>query len=193
MKKKYTADQDRAIAHRDGNLLILACAGSGKTEVISRRIALLAKEGTPKSSIIAFTFTERAAGELKLRIREHLEEVLPDDPALGDMYVGTIHSFCLQLLKEIDPAFRKFEVMDEARQAALIMTNFHHFPDSISPGLGLNHLRQNTRSGGYWDTISVFLNTLNVVHQKQIGIQRIKDTHLKTAIERYQKIAHGYP
>lgn len=137
MKKKYTADQERAIAHRDGNLLILACAGSGKTEVISRRIALLAKEGTPKSSIIAFTFTERAAGELKLRIREHLEEVLPDDPALGDMYVGTIHSFCLQLLKEIDPSYRKFEVMDEARQAALIMTNFHHFPDSNKPGLGL--------------------------------------------------------
>jgi DNA helicase-2/ATP-dependent DNA helicase PcrA len=193
MKKKYTADQERAIAHRDGNLLILACAGSGKTEVISRRIALLAKEGTPKSSIIAFTFTERAAGELKLRIREHLEEVLPDDPALGDMYVGTIHSFCLQLLKEIDPSYRKFEVMDEARQAALIMTNFHHFPDSKKPGLGLNQLRHRTRSGGYWDTVSVFLNTLNVRHQKQIDVDAIDDPHLKLAIERYQSIAHDYP
>jgi DNA helicase-2/ATP-dependent DNA helicase PcrA len=193
MKKKYTADQERAIAHRGGNLLILACAGSGKTEVISRRIALLAKEGTPKSSIIAFTFTERAAGELKLRIREHLEEVLPDDPALGDMYVGTIHSFCLQLLKEIDPSYRKFEVMDEARQAALIMTNFHHFPDSSKPGLGLNQLRHRTRSGGYWDTVSVFLNTLNVKHQKQIDVSAIKDSHLRTAIERYQNIAHEYP
>jgi len=193
MKKKYTADQERAIAHRDGNLLILACAGSGKTEVVSRRIALLAKEGTPKSSIIAFTFTERAAGELKLRIREHLEEVLPDDPALGDMYVGTIHSFCLQLLKEIDPSYRKFEVMDEARQAALIMTNFHHFPDSSKPGLGLNQLRHRTRSGGYWDTVSVFLNTLNVKHQKQIDLGAIDDSHLKTAIERYHSIAHDYP
>jgi ATP-dependent DNA helicase UvrD/PcrA len=193
MRKKYTTDQENAIAHRRGNLLILACAGSGKTEVISRKIALLVKEGTPKSSIIAFTFSERAAGELKLRIREHLEEVLPGDPALGDMYVGTIHSFCLQLLKEIDPSYRKFEVMDEARQAALIMTNFHHFPDSSRPGLGLNHLRQNTRSGGYWDTISVFLNTLNVVHQKQIAIRQIGDSHLKTAIKRYQEIAHGYP
>ena len=193
MKKKYTADQERAIAHRSGNLLILACAGSGKTEVISRRIALLAKEGTPKRSIIAFTFTERAAGELKLRIREHLEEVLPDDPALGDMYVGTIHSFCLQLLKEIDPSYRKFEMMDEARQAALIMTNFNYFPDSKKPGLGLNHLRARTRSGGYWDTVNVFINTLNVRHQKQIAVAAIKDTHLRTAIERYQDIAHDYP
>jgi DNA helicase-2/ATP-dependent DNA helicase PcrA len=193
MRKKYTTDQENAIAHRSGNLLILACAGSGKTEVISRRIALLVKERTLKNSIIAFTFTERAAGELKLRIREHLEEIVPDDPALGDMYVGTIHSFCLQLLKEIDPSYRKFEVMDEARQAALIMTNFHDFPDSSKPGLGLNHLRQNTRSGRYWDTISVFLDTLNVVHQKQIAIRRIGDSHLKAAIERYKEIAHDYP
>lgn len=192
MTKKYTADQESAIAHRGGNLLILACAGSGKTEVISRRIALLVKENVPKNSIIAFTFTERAAGELKLRIREHLEEVLPDDPALGDMYVGTIHSFCLQLLKEIDPRYRKFEVMDEARQAALIMTHFHHFPDRSSPGLGLNHLRHNTRSGGYWDTISVFLNTLNVVHQKQIDLRAIDDP-LNNSIKRYQEVAHDHP
>lgn len=189
----YTDDQKSAISHRNGNLLILACAGSGKTEVISRRIALLVKEGVPKNSIIAFTFTERAARELKLRIRTHLEQEKPDDPALGDMYVGTIHSFCLQLLKEIDPNYRKFEVMDEARQAALIMTNFHHFPDSENPGLGLNHLRHRTRSGGYWDTVSVFLNTLNVVHQKQISLRKIKDSHLKHSIIQYEEVAHGYP
>lgn len=191
--RKYTPDQEDAISHRDGNLLILACAGSGKTEVISKRIALLVSEGVPKNSIIAFTFTERAARELKLRIRTHLEQELPSDPALGDMYVGTIHSFCLQLLKEIDPNYRKFEVMDEARQAALIMTNFHHFPDSDNPGLGLNHLRGRTRSGGYWDTVSVFLNTLNVVHQNQLEIDDIEDDHLRTSLEYYEKIAHGYP
>lgn len=191
--RKYTPEQQKAIDHRDGNLLILACAGSGKTEVISRRIALLVSEGVPKNSIIAFTFTERAAGELKLRIRRHLEEELPDDPALGDMYVGTIHSFCLQLLKEIDPNYRKFEVMDEARQAALIMTNFHHFPDSTNSGLGLNHLRERTRSRGYWDTVSVFLNTLNIVHQKQISVKKLKDKPLKDALLRYEEVAHGYP
>lgn len=191
--RKYTPQQESAISHRDGNLLILACAGSGKTEVVSRRIALLVKENIPKNSIIAFTFTERAARELKLRIRKHLEHELPSDPALGDMYVGTIHSFCLQLLKEIDPSYRKFEVMDEARQAALIMTNFHHFPDSANPGLGLNYLRGETRSGGYWDTISVFLNTLNVVHQKQIDTKNIKNTQVRDALLRYEEIAHGYP
>ena len=93
---KYTPEQDRAIDHRHGNLQILACAGSGKTEVISRRVAKLVAGGVPKASIVAFTFTDRAADELKARIRKHLEETSPDDPALGDMYVGTITAFAFR-------------------------------------------------------------------------------------------------
>jgi len=188
----YTEDQLKAIKHRNGNLLILACAGSGKTEVISYRIASLVKEGIQKKAIIAFTFTDRAANELKARIRKHLEELKPDDPAIGDMYVGTIHSFCLQLLKEIDPAYRNYEVMDEARQAALIMTNYHFFPDSKS-GIGLDHLRSRTRTGGYWDTVRTFATSLNVVYQKGIPLSKIKDQDFRVAIERYQKIAYGSP
>ena len=151
----YTNNQLQAIRHREGNLLILACAGSGKTEVISLRIAELVKEGVAKSAIIAFTFTDRAAGELKARIRRHLETLTPNSPSLGDMYVGTIHSFCLQLLKELDPDYRKFEVMDDTRQAALIMTNFQRFSDGN--GIGLNYLRDRTRTGAYWDTVRTFV------------------------------------
>ncbi len=132
----YTDKQKAAIEHRDGNLLILACAGSGKTEVVAARIAGLVKDGVKRNEIIAFTFTERAAHELKSRIREHLERLLPNEPALGDMYVGTIHSFCLRFIKEIDPSFRKYEVMDEARQTALIMTNYSYNPN-VDKGIGL--------------------------------------------------------
>ena len=93
---QYTANQLEAIQHREGNLLIIACAGSGKTEVISRRIAELVAEGVERESIVAFTFTDRAATELKARIRLHLEGLVPEDPALGDMYVGTIPGFAFQ-------------------------------------------------------------------------------------------------
>jgi DNA helicase-2/ATP-dependent DNA helicase PcrA len=182
----YTPDQRDAIEHRDGNLLILACAGSGKTEVISRRIAGLVAEGTPKSSIIAFTFTERAAKELKARIRGHLEELQPDDPAVGDMYVGTIHSFCLQLLKEIDASYRKFEVMDEARQAALISRHFHQ-------DIGLRPLRNRVRGNGYWRTIKRFSTTLSVVHQQDIPLADIEDGTVRDAIQNYREIAYGDP
>lgn len=189
---QYTENQQKAIEPSDENLLILACAGSGKTEVISRRIAKLVQRGTPKNAIIAFTFTERAAGELKARIRRHLEEIHPDDPSLGDMYVGTIHSFCLQLLKETDPRYRNFEVMDEARQAALIMTNFYNSHGN-DWGIGLNRLRSKTRTGGYWDTFRAFVATVSIIHQKNIDTQQISDDDLRFSLEQYKKIAYEHP
>ena len=189
---KYTPEQIKAIDHRHGNLQILACAGSGKTEVISRRIGKLVAEGVPKASLVAFTFTDRAADELKARIRKHLEETSPDDPALGDMYVGTIHSFCLQILRELNPEYRKYEVMDEARQAALIMTNYAYAAETRW-GIGLNRLRDRTRTKGYWETIRTFILTISVIHQKEIGINRIEDTELRDCIERYQGTAYGDP
>jgi DNA helicase-2/ATP-dependent DNA helicase PcrA len=189
---RYTERQLEAISHREGNLLILACAGSGKTEVISRRIAALVKEKTPRSQIAAFTFTQRAADELKSRIRKHLELLMPEDPSIGDMYVGTIHSFCLQLLRDIDPQYRKYEVMDEARQAALIMSNFHHFEDT-DRGIGLQLLRSRTRGGHYWETVKTFLTTLNVIYQSGLDHDAINDLTLRSAITRYQKIAYGDP
>ena len=135
-----TSAQRRAINHDDGNLLILACAGSGKTETLARRIARLVEKGAKRASIVAFTFTEHAAEGLKHRIRARLEEAFPDEPSLGDMYVGTIHSFCLRVLRESDSQYRLFEVMDETRQAALIAANFVRFEDSAS-GIGLDRLR----------------------------------------------------
>ena len=182
----YTPDQRAAIGHREGNLLILACAGSGKTEVISRRIAMLVAEGTPKASIIAFTFTERAAKELKARIRRHLEELQPEDPAVGDMYVGTIHSFCLQILKEIDADYRKYEVMDEGRQAALISRHF-------SGDIGLGALRPMVRGNSYWKTIQTFSRTLSIIHQQNIDVADIDNPTVRSAVQNYQDIAYGHP
>lgn len=189
---KYTDEQNEAIAHRNGNLQILACAGSGKTEVISRRISDLVAEGVPKNALAAFAFTDRAADELKARIRTHLERESPDDPALGDMYVGTIHSFCLRILRELNPEFRRYEVMDEARQAALIMSNYT-FSEFSNTGIGLNRLRDRTRTKGYWDTIRTFTSTISVLHQKEIDIHGVQDDALRDCIERYQKIAYRYP
>jgi len=69
----YTASQQRAIATLDRNLQIIACAGSGRTQVISRRIVNILEskksDGLRPENIVAFTFTEKAAGELKDRIQ----------------------------------------------------------------------------------------------------------------------------
>src|SRR4051812_43035394 len=87
-------EQRAAVESSVRRLLVIASAGSGKTEVMARRVAWwVAAEGVKKDSIVAFTFTEAAAEELKFRIRTWLERVcLPgEDPTLGGMYIGTMH------------------------------------------------------------------------------------------------------
>ena len=191
---QLTDAQREAVTFDSGdpsNLLILACAGSGKTETLARRAARMVKDGVPRGSIVAFTFTEHAAAELKHRIRRRVQEATPKEPALGDMYVGTIHAYCLQVLRKRDPGRRIFEVMDETRQAALIAANFVRFPGS--DGIGLDRLRTRTRSRTYGETLSTFLATLNVIHQQEIDIDDIGDPVLASTVRRYRKIAHGDP
>jgi DNA helicase II / ATP-dependent DNA helicase PcrA len=71
---KFTDAQQRAIENVQGNLQIIACAGSGKTEVVARRVVTLLTSvgkgggGCTPANIVAFTFTDKAAGELKDRI-----------------------------------------------------------------------------------------------------------------------------
>ncbi len=194
MIQNLTAPQSEAVNFDSGapsNLLILACAGSGKTETLACRAARMVEDGVPRGSIVAFTFTEHAAAELKHRIRRRVEEANPEEPALGDMYVGTIHAYCLQVLRKLDPGRRIFEVMDETRQAALIAANFVRFRGG--DGIGLDRLRTRTRSRTYGETLNTFLTTLNVIHQQEIDIDKIGDPVLAGAVHRYREIAHGYP
>jgi DNA helicase-2/ATP-dependent DNA helicase PcrA len=124
-------DPDQELAVRSGarRLLILAGAGSGKTEVMARRVAWwLGVDGVPKDKVVAFTFTRRAAEEMQFRIRRYIQLItLPgEDPTLGGMYVGTIHSFCLQMLRELDPStYHNFDVLEDVARVALVNREFH--------------------------------------------------------------------
>src|SRR5207244_3889258 len=117
-------DAQAAVEHRGGHLQIIASAGSGKTEVVSQRIAALLAEGTKPESIVAFTFTERAAISLKTRI----ERCVVAEPRLGPpfldklglMFVGTIHSYCFDLLTRYVPKYETFDVLDEHRLTAFL-------------------------------------------------------------------------
>lgn len=90
-----TPEQQAVVNHRGGPLQVIACAGSGKTESVSRRIAALIAEGAEPASIVAFTFTGRAARELKERIVRRVREVKGAEflDRLGPMFVGTIHAY----------------------------------------------------------------------------------------------------
>ena len=110
----YTAAQAEAIACLDEPLQIIACAGSGKTQVISQRIAaILAQPGVKPRNVIAFTFTEKAAAELKERVLSIVERELGDVTGLAEMYIGTMHGYCLDLLQRLVPDKFKFSVLTD--------------------------------------------------------------------------------
>ena len=106
-KVNLTPEQQEAISEIDRNLQMIACAGSGKTEVITQRIAniLKSKSDIRPHHIVAFTFTEKAASSMKKRIAKALgEEALPE---MDQMYVGTVHGFGYHLLNKCTAPFRE--------------------------------------------------------------------------------------
>jgi DNA helicase-2/ATP-dependent DNA helicase PcrA len=119
-----TSSQQWAITHDGWNLQQIACAGSGKTEVVARRVVHLLKpdheDSLKPGNIVAFTFTEKAAAELKERIVTRTRQELGEINGLAEMFVGTIHAFCLELLKSEVPRYLKYEVLNEVQQALFV-------------------------------------------------------------------------
>ena len=117
--------QREAVATTEGPVLILAGAGSGKTRVITNRIAhLITANHVPPSAILAVTFTNKAAGEMRSRVLSLLEDAaLTSTPV-----IATFHSFCVRLLRRdgdrlasIRPGFtRTFSIYDDEDQLAII-------------------------------------------------------------------------
>ncbi len=128
------AARERIRSSLEESLIVEASAGTGKTTELIRRIVRVLATGTPVQKIVAVTFTHKAAGELKIRLREeldkaralcgegqerdHLEDALE---RLEEAAIGTIHGFCAQILRErpvearIDPAFEELTEPEAAR------------------------------------------------------------------------------
>lgn len=103
-----TPEQIRAVTHVQGPLLVLAGAGSGKTRVITRRIAYMMSRGIPGSQILALTFTNKAAAEMRHRVAA----LVPD----SGVWVGTFHGLCARLLRQYAPLVgidRSFTIYDQ--------------------------------------------------------------------------------
>ncbi|MEA2188894.1 MAG: ATP-dependent helicase/nuclease subunit [Solirubrobacteraceae bacterium] len=123
--RPFTEEQSDAIRRRDGSLLLEANAGSGKTSVLVERfVRSVVEDNVRPGRILAITFTDRAAGELRARVRERFVELGRRDEARETeaAWVSTIHGFCARLLRGhaipagLDPAFT---VLDEAAARVL--------------------------------------------------------------------------
>lgn len=93
--QSLTPAQREAVEHVEGPLLILAGPGSGKTRVVTHRVAYLLHQGVSPSQILALTFTNKAADEMRFR----LDRLAPQKP----VWIGTFHRFCARLLRQYAP------------------------------------------------------------------------------------------
>jgi DNA helicase-2/ATP-dependent DNA helicase PcrA len=185
---QYTPEQLKAIKTDDHNLQIIACAGSGKTQVISARIVHLLinrkHDGISPASIVAFTFTEKAAAELKDRIYRLCREGLGSDQGLGDMYVGTIHGYCLNLL-QAPPlySFLKYRVLTEVHQRLFIDRHSAQSGLSTTPFLNGGTLRR-------WQDSKLYQQLLSIYSEANVDKDQVPN-RVKNSLAMYRELADG--
>lgn len=117
LKKELNPEQYRAVTTVNGAILIIAGAGSGKTRVITFRIAHMLDLGIPQSQILALTFTNKAAKEMSDRVKELTQR------KLQNLTVSTFHAFGVKVLRaDIEKlGYREnFSIYDETDRTALI-------------------------------------------------------------------------
>jgi ATP-dependent DNA helicase UvrD/PcrA len=184
-KIEFTTEQEAVMSHRSGHLRIIACPGSGKTEVVSQRIVRLIEDGVAPKTIVAFTFTEKAAEELKFRIRQILEGRCPARGDFGDMFVGTIHSFCFQMLKDFVPEYRSYDILDDPKRVAFLAKGANYY------GLiGLVRLEK-THNLRYYETIDRFLASADIMMTEDIDPDRLPDRRFAECYQRYRELLNS--
>ncbi len=187
---KLTGQALKAVQHRGSHLQIIAAAGSGKTEVVSQRVAALLADGVPARSIVAFTFTERASAELRERISQRVEERLGRAALdqLGGLFVGTIHAYCFRLLQQYVPRYETFDVLDENQLNAFIARE--------ATQLGVKALDPDGRNR-LFRSIDAFLKGLDVIENELLDVDQVPEplggivTHYLELLERYRLLSYG--
>lgn len=194
-------EQKRAVETMDGPVLIIAGAGSGKTKVITHRILNLIKKGTPPSSILAITFTNKAAREM----RERVTQLLIDDKELNRPissnerpFMSTFHSLGVHIIREnahklnLSKHFTIYDRADSKKAIKEAMEQSSIDPKKFDPNLILNLISRAKGDGmnyiQYRDTAKGYMEELvsNVWEKYDIILAKEKsldfdDLLLKTA------------
>ena len=162
--------------------------GSGKTEVVSQRVADLLADGLPADSIVAFTFTERAAEELGNRIAHRVEDRLGVAALdqLAGLFVGTIHAFCFRLLQQRVPRYETYDVLDDNQLTAFFSREANR--------LSIRQLDQDNR---LFASIAAFLKSVDVVENELLDPATMPDpfgsvlrAYYET-LDRYRLLTYG--
>lgn len=166
LHSNLTDEQYAAVIDDSRNILCLACAGSGKSRTLAYKIAYLISRGEEPESIIAFTFTEKAAESIKRRVAEALRKFGLSENIVGAMFIGTLDAFCQKLLGDINAKYRQFDILDQNRLVLYVMSRQYK--------LGLKNGK------GYFNRIKEFTDAWQTMHNENIDLKDIEkyDTEL---------------
>ncbi len=155
-----TQDQYNAVVDASRNVLCLACAGSGKSRTLAYKIAYLISQGVSPESVVAFTFTEKAADSIKRRVAEALHKFGYPENYIGAMFIGTIDSFCQKLLGNIDASFRQYDILDQNGLILFVMSRYGK--------LGIPHGQR------YFKTIKEVTDAWQTANNEYISLEEIR-------------------
>ncbi len=183
---KYTEAQKAAIAIIDDPLLIVACAGSGKTQVISQRIVeILRRPDVKPSNVVAFTFTEKAAAELKERVTNLVTAEFGNVIGLAELFIGTMHGYALDALQTHVAQTFKYGVLDEIQTRLLIDRHSRESglttTDAIVNGQP-KKLRRYVNS-------RLYMQVTNILREDDVDKSLLSD-ELIVALDGYRKLLH---
>lgn len=184
-----TAEQQAAIEARDRDVFCEAGAGTGKTRVlVGRYCDAVELDGAGIDSLLAFTFTERAAAELKERIIDRVEgrmgrQVLD---RLNGLFVGTIHSYCFRLLQQHVPRYETYDVLDDNQLTAFLTREARRL-----------EIRQLEPGNRLFASIAAFLQGVDVVENEMLDPATMPEpfgTVLQdyyATLDRYRLLTYG--
>jgi len=175
-----TEAQRSAVEATEGPVLILAAAGSGKTRVITRRIAYLLSLGIPAWQVMALTFTNKAAGEM----RERVERLLGPDTGARGLTVTTFHALCARLL-------RRYAPLMEGRPGWRVKHDYSIYDSDDQAALMKRVIGEMNLTSGNWPPRSV----LSVISQAKNALKDARDFEAEASdfySRSVAKIYHAY-
>ncbi len=175
LKDELNPEQYKAVTTTEGAILIIAGAGSGKTRVITYRIAHMLDKGIPQSQILALTFTNKAAKEMESRIKELTQK------KLQNLTVSTFHAFGVRVLRNEIQALgyrENFSIYDETDRVALIKECGHElkYSQEALDIYKISNLISNIKTGRKnWETANNMYRPLYESYQEGLKLYNAVD------------------
>ena len=185
-KLKYTTAQIAAIKDVQHNTRITASAGAGKTGVTTGRVVkCLLTKGVDPRNIVVCAYNEDAAAVLSTRIPDLIAEKVGAVDGLAEMFVGTLHSFCLGILQDECYRFRKHSVLSEVANRLLVSR--YPCESGLHSAVHIGGKKEGQALSGEPNEVRAYLDALNVLREERVLRERLP-AGLRDALDSYHRL-----